>query len=86
MVPLSASTFVAAALAFGHFHGLPPDGTRIVAEAYIVFLITALVLSAAALGLEMTFRRAVEAEAALRQAEANLNNLRNAATSRRRDV
>ena len=39
-------------------------------------------LHVAALGLEMTFRRAVEAEAALRQAEANLKNARNAADQR----
>jgi hypothetical protein len=70
LVPMSALTFVAAALTYAHFHGLSPGGARlvpVVAEGYIVFLITALVLSAAALGLEMTFRRAMEAEHALRQ-------------------
>ena len=50
---------------------------------YIVFLVTALVLSVAALGLEMTFRRALEAEAALRQAETNLKNLLNVAEHRK---
>jgi hypothetical protein len=78
MIPLSAISFLAAAAAFTHFDGGIPGEARIVAETYIVFLISALVLSVAALGLEMTFRRALEAEAALRQAETNLRNARNA--------
>ncbi len=76
MVPLSAITFAAAAFAFSHFHGPVRGGVLVVAETYIVFLVTALVLSVAALGLEVTFRRALEAEAALRQAETNLKNMR----------
>ena len=79
LIPLSAITFVAAALAFSYFHGPPQGEILIVAEMYLVFLVTALILSVAALGLEMTLRRAVDAEAALRQAETNLKNVRNAA-------
>jgi hypothetical protein len=83
MIPLSAITFVAAALAFSYFHDAVQGGILIVAEIYIVFLVTALVLSVAALGLEMTFRRALEAEAALRQAETNLKNFLNVAEQRK---
>jgi len=78
MIPLSALTFVAAGIAFAAFHGPVPGGVLVVAETYIVFLVTALLLSVAALGLEMTFRRALDAESALRQAETNLKNLRSA--------
>ncbi len=79
LIPLSALTFVAAGIAFARIHGAVQGETRVVAEAYVVFLITALVMKVAALGLEMTFRRALEAEAALRQAETNIKNLRDAA-------
>jgi hypothetical protein len=65
MIPLSAITFVAAALGFSHFHGAVQGEALIVAETYIVFLVTALVLNVAAVGLEMTFRRTLGAEAAL---------------------
>jgi hypothetical protein len=75
---LSALTFAAAGIAFAWVHGAAQGEVRVVAETYIAFLITALVMKVAALGLEMTFRRAVGAEAALRQAETNLKNLRNA--------
>jgi hypothetical protein len=83
MIPLSAITFVAAALAFSYFHGPLQGGILTVVEMYIVFLVTALVLSVGALGLEMTVRRALEAEAALRQAETNLKNLQNVAEHRK---
>jgi hypothetical protein len=51
-------TQTGATLAFSYFHGPVHGEIHVVAETYVVFLVTALLFSVAALGLETTLRNA----------------------------